>query len=88
MVVPCAVALALDAVDALTERLPIRTKVDIAAKASARNVIPIDVFFDFFMLCTSPEVLRGFDWPRGLSLASPVRELRHERTKTKIHRRQ
>jgi hypothetical protein len=61
MVVLCAVALALDAVAALTECLPVRTKVDIAAKAIARNVIPINLFFDFFMLCTSPEVLRGFD---------------------------
>jgi hypothetical protein len=41
---------ALDAAAALTECLPIRTKADIAAKASARNVIPINVFFDFFML--------------------------------------
>jgi hypothetical protein len=58
MAPPCAVVLALDAVAALTECLPIRTKADIAAKASARNVIPINFLFDFFMLCTSPEVFR------------------------------
>jgi hypothetical protein len=46
----CAVALALDAAAALTECLLIGTKADIAAKASARKVIPINFFFDFFML--------------------------------------
>jgi len=65
MVVACAVVLALDAVAALTEYLPIRTKADIADKANARNVIPINVFFDFFMLCVSPEVFRTINHSTG-----------------------
>jgi hypothetical protein len=62
MVVVCAVVLALDVAAALTECLPIRTKADIAAKAIARNVIPINFFFDFFMLCNSPEVFRTINY--------------------------
>jgi hypothetical protein len=62
MVPPCAVALALDTVAALTECLPIRTKADMVARANARNVIPINVFFDFFMLCASPEVFRTVNY--------------------------
>jgi hypothetical protein len=56
--VACAVVLTLDAVAALTECLPVRTKADMAAKAIARKVIPINVFFDFFMLCDPPKVFR------------------------------
>jgi hypothetical protein len=59
------VALALDTVAALTECLPIRTKADVAAKASARNVIPINVFFDFFMWCAPPEVFRMVTYSTG-----------------------
>jgi hypothetical protein len=65
MVPPCAVALALETVAALTECLPIRTKADIAAKASARNVIPMNVFFDFFMFYISPEMLRTINHSTG-----------------------
>jgi hypothetical protein len=36
-----------------------------AARASARNVIPINVFFDFFMLCTSPELFRTVNYSTG-----------------------
>jgi hypothetical protein len=65
MVVVCAVVLALDAVAALTECLPIRTKADMADKAIARKVIPINVFFDFFMLCAPPEVFRTINQSSG-----------------------
>jgi hypothetical protein len=58
MVVVCTAA-------ALTECLPIRTKADIAAKAIARKVIPINVFFDFFMLCAPPEVFRTINQSDG-----------------------
>jgi len=58
MVAACAVVSALDCVAALTECLPVRTKADTAAKAIARNVIPINFFFDFFMLCDPPKVFR------------------------------
>jgi hypothetical protein len=65
MVVVCAVVLALDAVAALTECLPVRTKADMAAKANARNVIPINFFFDFFMSCVPPEVFRTINHSTG-----------------------
>jgi hypothetical protein len=65
MVVVCAVVLALDAAAALTECLPVRTKADIATKANARKVIPINVIFDFFMLFISPDVFRTVNYSTG-----------------------
>jgi hypothetical protein len=63
--VVCAAVLALDAAAALTEFLPVRTKADMADKASARKVIPINVFFDFFMLCDPPKVFRTINQSDG-----------------------
>jgi hypothetical protein len=53
---PVCVKYPLAVAAALTEFLLVKAKIDIATRARAINVIPINIFFDFFICYISPKV--------------------------------